>query len=39
MPVLTVLTISLAKHQAAYPYGQLHVGWFWVGWGSYIDAM
>ena len=27
-PVLTVLTISLAKHQSAYPCGQPPVGWF-----------
>ena len=30
---LTVLTISLAKHQSAYPHGQPPVGWFSGGVG------
>ena len=30
---LTVLTISLAKHQSAYPCGQPPVGWFLGGVG------
>ena len=36
--VLTVLTISLAKHQFAYPYGQRPVGWFSGGVGARIST-
>ena len=36
--VLTVLTISLAKHQSAHPCGQPPVGWFSGGVGARIST-